>query len=669
MHAIEHAVASATNGTGQAPIDADMLHLDQIQGNLIGFNKPFQTFLFLRFPLDRQAEVRRWLRGVTAQVTTGQEVLNFRQRRRAVPSDDAPLTATWRNLAFTHAGLAALGTLSLDGFPQDFQRGMAARAEIIGDVDASAPEKWDFNNGGRQIHAIILLAADTPDDLEAEVARQEVVRQEAGIVLLHRQDGMDRSEQPGREHFGFKDGISQPDLRDGGFVIGYPHPDATVASELMSAGDDARRAPLPDWTRDGSFLVFRRLRQNVGGFRKFVRKLVRERGIGEDLVLAKLVGRYPSGAPLAAASTDVDGANTLPEAGVAMACVLGQDDDPGREHGDLLAARHINNFGYRDDPDGQLVPRGAHIRKVNPRDQADPGEREVRKRRILRRGIPFGNSYLEVNAGREPKNGPPFPHDRGLLFICYQSSIAEQFEFVQERWANNPNFPPVGHGGPPGHDPIIGQSAGPRTFDLPGSPHGPIDPLPRWVTMTGGDYFFSPSIDALCNLARERQKERIAVITEDMVHRAADAMPTPHTADVGGVRGSGSCSLTITAAVADLVGEGIGEIRDGVRRVKWRVLVGEKEVWRSNGYDDLRVNPQGIAAGNAQVSVRQLLRALVEEEEGLTVKEILDRTNTLNTAASPTPAANPYKRLRLLVELSPTKGIILPIDMGVGGNP
>jgi hypothetical protein len=157
--------------------------------------------------------------------------------------------------------------------------------------------------------------------------------------------------------------------------------------------------------------------------------------MSEDLLGAKLVGRYRSGAPLEGAQdAAVDPAETDPTA---------VDDE------------HINNFDYQAaDSDGSHVPRAAHIRKAYPRDQQPPGESEVERRRILRRGIPFGESF---HRGGRPNSrfasAAQFPHDRGLCFVCYQSSIADQFEFIQSRWVNTDSFPDNGDG----LDPVIGK--------------------------------------------------------------------------------------------------------------------------------------------------------------------------------------------------------------------
>lgn len=157
-----------------------------------------------------------------------------------------------------------------------------------------------------------------------------------------------------------------------------------------------------------------------------------------------------------------------------------------------------NNFDYDQDPDGQFVPRAAHIRKTNPRSSVPPGKAESNRHRILRRGVPFGP---EFQPGEPPYPGtapPPDTQDRGLLFLCYQASIARGFEFIQTQWANQNDFPQAGDG----RDPIISQDVENPEFNLPRRDTEALHlALQRWVITTGGEYFFSPSIAGIKQLA------------------------------------------------------------------------------------------------------------------------------------------------------------------------
>ncbi len=166
--------------------------------------------------------------------------------------------------------------------------------------------------------------------------------------------------------------------------------------------------------------------------------------------------------------------------------------DPSLAHPTVLEDAHINNFGYQDnDPDGHLMPLAAHIRKVNPRDQSNPGRDESIRHRIARRGITYGPEFVDTET---PYGAGPVPdnQDRGLLFLCYQSSIAKGFEFIQSQWANQPDFPTT----TVGEDPIGSQNNPNVPFTL-GNVHLVTQP---GVTTAGGEYFIAPSIAGIRHL-------------------------------------------------------------------------------------------------------------------------------------------------------------------------
>jgi deferrochelatase/peroxidase EfeB len=167
--------------------------------------------------------------------------------------------------------------------------------------------------------------------------------------------------------------------------------------------------------------------------------------------------------------------------------------DPSSATPAVLDDAQINNFDYEPgDSDGSRVPRAAHIRKVNPR-AARPGRIESNRHRMLRRGIPYGTEF-QPNEGPYPQGPIGVDIDRGLLFLCYQSSLARSFNFVQQSWANARDFPQSGDG----EDPIISQALQERDFNLP--PQATHLMMARWVFTTAGEFFFSPSIAALKQL-------------------------------------------------------------------------------------------------------------------------------------------------------------------------
>lgn len=510
-------------------LDQIDIALNEIQGNILaGFNKDFQTFVFLQF-YDREG-ARDWLRSITPEVASCDEVDTFNTLFKELNSrrggELGILKVTWTNLAFTFKGLDFLGAGDA-AFPDDFKSGMRARAALIGDVDDSDPADWvdPFSgSAGQELHAVLMLASDTQPDLHQHLMRYlKNIYENGSIRILLVQEGATRADQPGHEHFGFKDGVSQPGIKGftasvnpagpndphqgapgqdllwpGEFVLGYP----TQIDQAKPGfdGPNPDPGPLsqngPEWSKNGSYLVFRRLRQDVEGFHASVKANAPD-GMSEEVFGAKLVGRYASGCPLEL-TKDETAANGFPAGFDPTA------EDPSLADPELLDELHDNNFEYGEDAQGINVPRSAHIRKAYPRDEVlleadgtpDPNsplnESFTQTHRVLRRGIPFGTSFRpSLGAQKHALAGEAA--DRGLLFLCYQKSIQSQFEFVQQTWVNNPDFPQAGDG----QDPVIAQSTqGP--FRCPMHKGKPLQlNLNHFVTTTGGDYFFQPSISAL----------------------------------------------------------------------------------------------------------------------------------------------------------------------------
>ncbi len=481
---------------------------DNVQGNVAGFNKDHQRLVFLRFA--DQASGRAFLADIVDDVATCAEVLAFNglfkrvyERRRE--SERNTVEASWLNVALTFKGLEMLGAESVTDLPEAFRAGMRARAETIGDVGPSAPAEWVEPFRDEDIHAAVILAADDPDDLADEYTYVSGLVSSHGVTQLGEPvDGTARPDpERGHEHFGFKDGISQPgiggltttshrgtdQIAAGEFICGYPGEAEEPTPQPNPNGYGPPPAPplppgLPAWTKDGSFLVFRRLQQNVKGFRETVSEGAGV-GLSSDLVGAKLVGRWPSGAPLERVPGEPKKADL-------------EAADPSIADPKVLDDQHINDFDYDKDPDGLGVPRAAHIRKVNPRSQTPPGKAESDRHRILRRGITYGSEFVESESPYPETGLVPAEQDRGLLFLCYQASIERGFEFIQSQWADQADFPQTGDG----EDPIIAQRDEPRPFTLPRKEGEPLHlSFKQWVRTTGGEYFFAPSIAALKTLA------------------------------------------------------------------------------------------------------------------------------------------------------------------------
>jgi Dyp-type peroxidase family len=372
----------------------------------------------------------------------------------------------WLTVAISYQGLRAIGVpqTSLDSFPDAFREGMASRASELGDTGASAPENWEQPLGSSDVH--IALAAIAPDRARLNVVLGKIEashRDLAGVTRIWRQDSYALPTE--REAFGFKDGISHPaiegsgipgsnsqeaPLKAGEFILGY-------RNEL----DQMPEMPSPDVLgRNGTYVVFRKLHQHGAAFRSFVRANATGPD-DEELLAAKIVGRWRSGAPLSLSPDRDDPA-------------LGAD------------ASRNNDFLYHDDdPRGLKCPIGSHIRRMNPRDAVVTGQ--VRLHRMIRRGTSYGPQLPD---GVLEDDGA----DRGLCFVFVGASLTRQFEFVQTQWVNDGRFIAA----PAEKDPLVGNSNGQCPFTIPSRPvRRRLQGLPNFVTTRGGEYFFAPSLSAL----------------------------------------------------------------------------------------------------------------------------------------------------------------------------
>ncbi|HEX8274088.1 MAG TPA: Dyp-type peroxidase [Longimicrobiaceae bacterium] len=551
--------------------DEDVLNVGNVQGNILaGFNKDHQVLMFLR--ITDAGQFRVWLAELTPFVATTEEVLAFNRlfkQLRTRRGDSKVLQVTWMNIAFSFAGLGKLAPRSVEEFRDEaFRDGMAARSTDLGDPAEGEGSTGQWLVGGEDNAAdvVLIFAGDDRDDVLAEVSRIETSifsgrtpdgrPMRCGVEIVFRQEGATLpSPLTGHEHFGFLDGVSQPGLRGrtsddphsvltlrqnpadpgqgkpgqdllwpGEFVFGYPGQDpADMNRRGENSLSSGGRRVAPEWAQDGAYLVFRRLRQDVPGFRSFLREEAARLGVTPTLLGAKVVGRYPSGAPIMltgdlSAETPYshrlggdDCRNNAFEFG-GVGTESGSAEEPAEGAPRLDGGGGGPGCGCPapdeadPDPAGLVCPFAAHIRKAYPRDDRgtispELNENTTQTHRLLRRGIPFGPPY--------PLDPPPDLADsgeRGLLFLAYQTSIVEQFEFVQKAWANNPEFKDVSEGGAlrSGFDLIIGQNGGgTREFVLPleGRPPEVVRADATWVTPTGGGYFFSPSLQALHGLA------------------------------------------------------------------------------------------------------------------------------------------------------------------------
>lgn len=487
-----------------------VLAVGEIQGNVLpGFNTRHQTLLGLRFA---GGDAGRWLASLVPAVATLAGVHRYRAARRQARLAGGGTPAAgpvWVNVAFDAKGLAALGADVAEVRDQAFRQGMG-EASNLGDprdpLHPGHPSRWVVGGAPANTpEALLIVASDDEAGVQQRVAELRRSAEDHGLDVGYAQDGHGLDGQV--EHFGFRDGISsvgvrgrldagagsyltrrtidsdrfgrpgQPLVWPGQFLFGYPR---------QRADDPVKPGPVSKgghpWMDNGSFLAFRRLRQDVAAFRRFVEwesGRLRDAGrttVTPERLAALLVGRWPKGTAL-------------------IRNPAGDDPDP------MADIATVNDFGFAGDRFGRICPSFAHIRKVNPRDVSTDkgGPDRTLTFAVLRRGIPWGPPYPATGAGQALDQG-----DRGLLFLCYQTSIKDQFELLNTDWMNRRNGPE----GDAGHDLLVGQGDGPareRVADLrdaeSGGPPARIATLVEWVTPTGGGYFFAPSISALRQLA------------------------------------------------------------------------------------------------------------------------------------------------------------------------
>jgi len=444
----------------------------------------------------------------------------------AVELADAPSTAL--QVAFTAAGLAKLGVppTVVDGFSQEFLGGMTEpnRSRRLGDVVDDAPSKWYWGGDEATMpHVLAMFFAKDGVDLDAFVGR---VTGPEWADAFEAPRMLETSDLEEHEPFGFKDGISQPEIdwherydtsgphiqytnnvALGEFLLGYRNEYGKYASRPLVDSDAVSQSLLPaedaphrkDVGRNGTYLVMRQLQQDVRGLWRYVVAQAGGEFAAADKIAATMVGRTRDGDPL------------LP---------VGHRPVPG-------VAKNIvqNEFTFEDDPRGNACPFGAHIRRSNPRNADYVGQPSwlgrliaaigfgpngfrddltsaVRFHRILRRGREYGSELLPADAlGPEPVDEA----ERGLHFICLNANISRQFEFIQNAWTMSAKFSALDAE----NDPVLGN----RTavdgspideFSVPrdGALRQRISAMPQFVTVRGGAYFFLPGIRALRYFAR-----------------------------------------------------------------------------------------------------------------------------------------------------------------------
>lgn len=521
-----------------------LLDLFDIQGDIVRpygrYGFPYARYVF--FNVREGNAAREFIGALAARVTTA--------ATWNVGPDPIPKPLATTNIALTYRGLEALELprASLSGFPEEFAMGMRARKDILGDDGPSASEHWDpiwqhhreshasdnkksgHRESDREIHILVSLNAQTMEALEERYGwLQQTATTTGGVAQLSGHRGADGADdlpyqeghallengQPcSKEHFGYTDGIGDP------YFEGLPSPSASVKGrgKQMADGtwaplatgefvlghiDEAHEyppAPAPfQLSRNGTFMVYRKLHQNVASFDAFLDRESRSFPGSKDLLKAKFVGRWAdNGAPLTAAPDDRSKADW--DARFAKASDAEKD-------------AMLSDFTYDDDMSGAKCPFSSHIRRINPRaslemiggsnpaemvrnkDAFDTPGALANRRRIIRRGLPYGDA-----GDKSSDRG-----EHGIIIMMLNADIGRQFEFVQQQWINYGNDFKAAND----KEILLGNhdKEYPSRAVLAADPNGERAPyflrnIPRLVETRGGDYFFIPSMTALRLIAK-----------------------------------------------------------------------------------------------------------------------------------------------------------------------
>jgi Dyp-type peroxidase family len=423
--------------------------LQQVQGNVFpGFSYCCQHYLFFR--VHDPASLQSLLKEVGDNIASAAMLIDEAESVPAV------------NVAFSFPFLMFVCKQTENFVDEAFRSGMAARATLLAD---DPPECWLFGDTRAPVDIVVVVGGN--DQVETACFCERVAKTPGFSLIFWQMAGR---LDGGVEHFGFRDNISQP------HPVGFPitrtstaesnfeqvQPGEFIFGHSTEGGDqptrhsqDRFKSCFPGWAVNGSYCVIRRLRQDVAQFHAFVKNEACRLDINPTQLASQMIGRYPDG-------TRVNPARDLPER--------------------LIPTSHVEKMN----PNGLSPRHGLSV----------PNTNDNRRHRILRRGLPFG--------GRS-KSTFDAPSDdgleRGLMFVCYQTSIVDQFEFIQRRWANEANFPRENGG----MDPLIAQTkpGEARMMRLDGGPRM-HRVLQKWIITTGGGYFFAPSLDTTRRLLAKR---------------------------------------------------------------------------------------------------------------------------------------------------------------------
>lgn len=384
-------------------------------------------------------------------------------------------------LVMTYEGLKALGLpqSSLDSFPENFKIGMAGRADILGDTGDNDPKHWlaPFGDKG-DIHICAAIIANSQATWQAKLAElkqalapySDSQNQNTAIEILVTHDfGADGAV---KNVFGYRDGISNPEVAGSGIHLANNHERPIAAGEFVLGyqGEAGVISPMPQpevLGKNGAFMVLRKYQSHVADFNRYCLQQSDNDPAKADQLGAKMFGRWRSGAPITLSPEHDDPA-------------LGEDE------------KRNNNFDYSNDSVGKGCPLGSHARRMNPRNTKDFILSDVRLHRIIRRSVSYGD-IVPPHVTKD--DGKP----RGLIFIGINAHAMDTLEFLQSQWINDGNFMNLGEE----RDPLLGVHEGndhaeADVFSVPAEPiRQRHTGILQFNTLQGGEYLFIPSLSAL----------------------------------------------------------------------------------------------------------------------------------------------------------------------------
>ena len=442
----------------RGPVNVD---LDDIQATVLRYRPEPYYGTHVTLHVDDPRAGREFLRNITPHIDSAAEWWQT----------DEP----WIAVAITHSGLEALGVpeASLLSFPEAFRVGMAARAHELRDDGVNDPKNWEpkFRDGAIHIGVTVFSASEEAWHRTMQTARDHY-HERPGLTVVSAEDF---GAQPGDLNpLGYRDSIGQPAIEGSGVEPLPGQGRAIKAGEFILGYPGEAGVPLPApqpevLGRNGTYVGLRKYQSQVGAFNRFLRENA-QTDTERELLAAKLVGRWRSGAPLTLAPDHDDPA-------------LGAD--PLRN----------NDFTYGADPDGRQVPLGAHMRRANPRDSKMALLVDVNIHRIIRRSTTFGAPYDPDALSQQDDEIP-----RGLHFLFISAKAMATMEFLQQEWINNGNFMSLGEE----RDPNVGLQEDGADFTIPSEPvRRRIHGIETFNVLRGGEYFFMPSLSALRWLGQE----------------------------------------------------------------------------------------------------------------------------------------------------------------------